>query len=63
MCIVEHSLERVAVLAFVGGSIRDLITLRDLPAPVLAEALEVGDLVVLVLAVGGDPGPEIRPLG
>jgi len=27
----------------------------------LAEALEVGDLVVLVLAVGGDPASRSRP--
>jgi hypothetical protein len=54
--IVQHSLERVAVLAFVSGRVRDLIAACDLPAAVLAEAFEVGDLVVLVLAVGGDPG-------
>jgi hypothetical protein len=42
------------VLALVGGGVGDLIAPCDLPAAVLAEAFEVGDLVVLVLAIGGD---------
>src|SRR5450755_398903 len=39
--IVEHPRERLAVLALVRGGVRDLIAPCDLPAAVLAEALEV----------------------
>jgi hypothetical protein len=56
--IVEHPRERLAVLALVGGGVRDLIASCDLPASVLAGALEVGDLVVLVLTVGGHSDPD-----
>lgn len=50
--VVEHSLECLAVLALVGGGVGDLVAACDLPAAVLAETLEVRDLVVLVLARG-----------
>ena len=49
-----------AVLALVGGGVRNLIAPCDLPAAVFAEAFEVGDLVVLVLAIGRDPDPDRR---
>ena len=58
--IIEHPPELLAVLTLVGGGVRDLIASCDLPAAVFAEALEVGDLVVLVLAVGRDPDPDCR---
>jgi hypothetical protein len=50
--VLEHALQRLAVLAFVGGGVRDLVAPGDLPAAVLAQAFEVVDLVVLVLAIG-----------
>jgi hypothetical protein len=56
--VVEHPLQRLAVLAFVGGGLGDLVASCDLPAAVVAEPLDVWDLAVLVLALGGHPDPD-----
>ena len=46
------------MLALVRGGVRDLVAACDLPASVVAEAFEVGDLVVLVLAIVGHSDPD-----